>query len=201
MTFHLSTRFIAVAKTLLDIVGFPATPSRMEDAALVIVDAQNEYLSGNLRLEGIEAAVGEIKRLLLEARALKSPVFHVVHHGWAGSPIFAPAGPYVEVIQDLEPEAGEAIVVKTLPNSFAKTDLQEKIRKTGRTELIIVGFMTHMCVSTTVRAALDLGYKSTVFAKATATRDLPNPLGGIIKASELQAAALAALADRFAAIV
>jgi nicotinamidase-related amidase len=61
--------------------------------------------------------------------------------------------------------------------------------------------MTHMCVSSTVRAALDRGYHTTVVAKATATRDLPDTDGGIIPAQILQRASLAALADRFAAIV
>jgi hypothetical protein len=35
-----------------------------------------------------------------------------------------------------------------------------------------------MCVSATVRSALDHGYASTVVAAACATRDLPDPLGG-----------------------
>jgi nicotinamidase-related amidase len=59
-----------------------------------------------------------------------------------------------------------------------------------------------MCVSTTTRAALDLGYRSTVVASATATRDLPHPTGnGVVPARNIHEAALAALADRFAVIV
>lgn len=60
--------------------------------------------------------------------------------------------------------------------------------------------MTHMCVSSTARAALDLGYATTVAADAAATRDLPNPAGGVIKADVLHQASLAALADRFAVV-
>lgn len=60
--------------------------------------------------------------------------------------------------------------------------------------------MTHMCVSSTVRAALDLGYRSTVIASACATRDLPDGLGGVVDAATLHRAALAALGDRFAVI-
>ena len=58
-----------------------------------------------------------------------------------------------------------------------------------------------MCISSTARAALDLGIPTTIVAKATATRDLPSVQGGIIAAETVQAAALAELADRFAAIV
>ncbi len=60
--------------------------------------------------------------------------------------------------------------------------------------------MTLMCVSSTVRAALDLGYRSTVVSGAVATRDLPTTDGGVIDAGSLQTASLAALADRFAVI-
>jgi nicotinamidase-related amidase len=58
-----------------------------------------------------------------------------------------------------------------------------------------------MCVSTTARAALDLGYETIIAADATATRALPDPLGGsAISAAELQRTALAELADRFALV-
>ena len=55
--------------------------------------------------------------------------------------------------------------------------------------------------STTARAALDLGLAVTIAADATATRALPDPLGGApLPAAALQRASLAALADRFAVI-
>ena len=61
--------------------------------------------------------------------------------------------------------------------------------------------MTHMCVSSTARAALDLGYETTVVADATATRALPSVDGSsVISAETLHETALAALADRFSAI-
>jgi hypothetical protein len=52
--------------------------------------------------------------------------------------------------------------------------------------------MTHMCVSSTARAALD--------ADSCGTRDLPDGAGGIIDADTLHKTALAELADRFAII-
>jgi hypothetical protein len=51
-----------------------------------------------------------------------------------------------------------------------------------------------------VRAALDLGYGSTVVASACATRDLPAASGGVVPAAVLHEAELAALSDRFAMI-
>jgi nicotinamidase-related amidase len=59
-----------------------------------------------------------------------------------------------------------------------------------------------MCVEASARAAIDLGLTAAVVAAATATRDLPDPIGGgTIAATEVQRNALAAIADRFATIV
>ncbi len=88
-----------------------------------------------------------------------------------------------------------------MPNAFAGTKLHDLISATGRKSLIVVGFATHMCVSATVRAATDLGYRNAVVAGATATRDLPDPMGGTVEAATVQRTALAELADRFATVV
>ncbi len=67
--------------------------------------------------------------------------------------------------------------------------------------MIFAGFMTHMCVSSTIRAAVDLGYGAAVVAEACATRDLPDGQGGVVAVADLHRAELAALADRFAIVV
>jgi len=189
-------------KTLLQIAGAPSHPSPLDRSALVLIDHQLEYVHGLLRLDGIEEAVTEIGRLLALARKHRLPVFHVAHHGRPGAPAFDPGGPNVEFIPELSPADGEKVVIKSFPNAFAHTRLHELFSSSGRQELIIAGFATHMCVSATTRAALDLGYRSTVVAGATATRDLPSATtSGIVKAEVVQEATLAALADRFATIV
>jgi nicotinamidase-related amidase len=192
----------ALIKTLLQIAGAPLHPSPLDRSALVLIDPQLEYVTGALPLKGIDAAVEEAARLLDLARARQVPVFHVVHHGRPGGAAFDPQGPFVAIIPALAPRDGEAVVIKSLPNAFAGTDLHRRIGETGRKELIIAGFATHMCISATTRAALDLGYRSTIVAKATATRDLPHSSGrGMTPAEVVHEGTLAALADRFAVIV
>ena len=70
----------------------------------------------------------------------------------------------------------------------------------GRKNLIVVGFMTHMCVSATTRAGMDRGFNLTVVDGACATRDLPDGKGGQISADLIHRANLAALADLVATI-
>lgn len=186
-------------KTLLALAGADPTPSPLSEAALVLIDCQMEYVNGALVLPGVAPALAEAARLLERAREAGAPVLHVVHVGRAGGP-FDPDAERGRIAPEVAPREGERIVQKTLPNSFAATALHEELQKTGRKQLIFGGFMTHMCVSSSVRAALDLGYRSTVVARAAATRDLPVPGGGVIDANSLHAASLAALADRFAVI-
>jgi nicotinamidase-related amidase len=186
-------------KTLLAMVGAPQEPGRLSDAAVVMIDCQNEYVDGMLPLVGIGPALEQGARLLEKARAAGAPIIHIVHEGRAGG-AFDLDGHGGKIVDLVAPAAGETIVRKPLPNAFAKTELDEVIKATGRTEIIFAGFQSHMCISSSARAALDLGYRATVVAGAVATRDLPRPGGGVISADELHNASLAALADRFAVV-
>lgn len=181
--------------TLLSLSGASLSPSPLERSALVIVDAQMEYVTGSLPLAGVEAALGEIAALLALARSRGVPVIHVVHHA-PGRPLFDPAGPFAAIAPQALPAEGEPVVIKTLPNSFAGTDLLERLRETGRSELILAGFMTHNCIAATSMAAVDHGYRNTIVAAATATRDLPGAPAALV-----QQGVLAGLADRCAIVV
>jgi nicotinamidase-related amidase len=187
--------------TLRDIAGLRTSPSRLDDSVLIIVDAQKEYTEGVLPLPGVRAATEQIAHLLARARAAHTSVIHVVQHGRRGGKICDPDEPFVAIFDELHPRAGEAVVVKSLPSSFKATTLEAEIKKTGRKNLIVVGFMTHMCVNSTVRDAAEAGYFCTVVASACATRHLPDGHGAMIPAEVVHAANLAALRDRFAVVV
>jgi nicotinamidase-related amidase len=196
-----TTRTISSPRSLLSYAGASTAPTALEEGCLVLIDMQEEYVSGALPLVGVAEATTEAGRLLRAARAAGTPVFHVVHHGRAGGSLFDPDTSRVRIIDDLAPREDETIVVKSLPNAFTRTGLAELIAATGRRELVIAGFMTHLCVSATARAALDLNLRSTIVADACATRDLPDPAGGVVDAATVHRAGLAALADRFAIVV
>ncbi len=186
-------------KTLMQLAGADPRPFKLSESALVVIDAQREYLDGHLPLPGVEAALGEIATLLVAAREHGRPVFHVQHKGKPGG-LFDPESSNFEICGQAAPSGGESVIEKALPNAFAGTGLDEALKAAGAKQLIVCGFMTHMCVSSTVRAGLDLGYGSTVVASACATRALPAPGGGAIEAQALHEAELAALSDRFAVI-
>ncbi len=191
---------MASPKTLLELSGASLTPSALSDATIVVIDAQNEYVDGMLALPGVAPALAEGAKLLARARAAKTPIVHIAHHGKPGGGVFDPDGRSGQIADAVAPAEGETVIGKALPNAFAGTELHETLETIGRKELILAGFMTHMCISSTARAALDLGYRCTVVDAATATRDLPDGRGGVIAADALHRASLAALADRFAIV-
>lgn len=187
-------------KTLLAMAGADPSPPALSDAVVVMIDCQNEYLDGALPLPGVAAALAEGAKLLERARGAGAPIIHIAHQGQPGGP-FDRTAERGAIIDAVAPADGESVIEKPLPNAFAKTSLLEKLEEFGRKEIVFAGFMTHMCVSSSVRAGLDLGFRSTIVARACATRDLPAATGGApISAEALHDASLAALADRFAVI-
>lgn len=185
------------AKTLLELAGADLSPAKVRDASLVLIDLQNEYLEGPIALPGARSAIASAARLLRAVRASGAPVFHIAHKGRSGG-LFDRNAERGQIVAELMPQAGEAVIEKTLPNSFAGTELHARLTEAGRKNLIIVGFMTHMCVSSTSRAALDLDYRVTIDANGCATRNLPDGHGGVVPADMLNEIALIELSDRFA---
>ncbi|MGQ0684758.1 cysteine hydrolase family protein [Bradyrhizobium sp.] len=187
------------ARTLLQLAGADLDPPRLADCCLVMIDLQNEYLSGPIALPDAQAATANAAQLLTRARQQGAAIFHIAHRGRAGS-LFDRAAERGAIIASVAPQAGEAVLEKELPNAFAGTGLQAQLAATGRKNIVLAGFMTHMCVSSTARAALDLGFRITIDADSCATRDLPDGRGGVIAARTVHDVALAELSDRFAVI-
>ena len=186
------------AQTILDLLGATPENARLSNSVLVIIDAQREYVDGALPLAGVAQALAVGGALLARARAAATPVVHILQRG-AGA-LFNPAGESFQPAAPLLPQTGETVIEKTLANAFAQTDLHQVLAATGRRQLIVIGFMTHNCVSSTVRAARELGYACTVVAPATATRDLPDGRGGTLAAATVQTACLVGLSDTMARI-
>lgn len=187
-----------VPRTLLDLAGFQPAIAQFNNTTLIIIDAQNEYTLGPIQLPGIATATSRARVLLDAMRKVDGKVIHIVHKGASGG-MFDLTSSRGAIIDELKPYDTEIVIEKTMPNAFTRTPLAASLGEPGKT-VLVAGFMTHMCVSSTVRAALDLGYPVTVAADACASRDLARIGGGFVSADDVHAAELAALADRFAAV-
>ncbi|MFE2250209.1 isochorismatase family protein [Streptomyces lavendulae] len=182
--------------SLRDVIGLDDTPPRLADSTLVLIDFQNTYRSGVMALDGAEAALAAGARLLAAARAAGTPVVHVAD---AGYDLTTELG---SISAEVAPADGERVVVKQVPNAFHATDLEKVLRDLGAgPDLVLAGFMTHMCVAFTAQGAFNLGYRPTVVAEATATRSLAAPDGTVVPAATLHSAALTTVADVFGVVV
>ncbi|MEU9019543.1 cysteine hydrolase family protein [Actinomadura sp. NPDC048394] len=188
---------MTVSTTLRDVIGLDGAPPALSTATLIMIDFQNTYRTGVMALPGADRALEAASRLLDRARAAGTPVVHVVNDGGEGSPydIRAEIG---RIADPVAPRDGETVVVKGFPNSFHDTDLLDVLRRLDAgPDLILAGFMTHMCVQFTAQGAFNLGYRPTVVAEACATRPLAGPDGAPIAADALHAAALTTIGDLF----
>jgi len=191
---------MAASKTLREITGMGNTPTTIGKSALVLIDCQNTYREGVMQLEGVEPALVQCQKLLARYRDAGRPVIHIQHNAGTGSPydVDARIGAIADIVQ---PREGEPVVIKAYPSSFEKTNLDDLLKGFGVEDVALVGFMTHVCVNSTARAAFNHGYRPTVVGNATATRSLPSPTGGVTSAKDLHEASLTALHDIFAVVV
>ncbi|WP_306323523.1 MULTISPECIES: isochorismatase family protein [unclassified Streptomyces] len=191
---------MATKTTLRTLNGLDDTPASLADATLILVDYQNTYTRGVMELEGWRAALDNAAALLARAREAGSTVIHVQHDGGEGSAydIRAEIG---GIHPDVAPVEGEAVVVKPAPDSFVGTDLGERVDAAGHKDLVVIGFMSHMCVQFTSQGAFLRGNKPTVVADACATRPLASVGGVEVPAEQLHLGAMATIGDLYGVVV
>ncbi|RAL16607.1 putative isochorismatase family hydrolase [Aspergillus homomorphus CBS 101889] len=181
-------------------LGIPASTASVQDSSLIIIDAQNEYATGKLKTENVTETRAVIADLLKRYRQAGNPknIVHILHETPAGAPLFTPNTPLAEEFEELKPQAGEKVVYKQFPSSFAQTDLHEHLQGLGAVgkKIVLVGYMAHVCVSTTARAGHELGYEVLVAKDAVGDRHIPG-----VDAGQLVEVALREVADVFGTVV
>jgi len=121
---------------------------------------------------------------------------HIVHKVPDGAPVFTPSTSLAEEFSEIAPKGSEKVIAKEQAGSFTGTDLEEYIKSTGKNKLVLVGYMAHVCVSTTARQADEKGYEVLIVEDAVGDRDIPG-----VKAEDLVRISLAELADAFGTVV
>ncbi|MCX4485657.1 MULTISPECIES: isochorismatase family protein [Streptomyces] len=183
--------------TLRELNGFDATPAVLAGSTLILVDYQNTYTRGVMELDGWQDSLDAAARLLARAREAGTTVVHVINDGGEGTPydIRAEIG---RIHPAVAPADGETVVVKKAPDSFHGTDLGDHVPEGG--DVVIAGWMTHMCVAFTAQGAFLRGNRPTVVADACATRSLP-VVGTDLDARQVHLGALATIGDLYGVVV
>ncbi|MGD1218435.1 cysteine hydrolase family protein [Streptomyces krungchingensis] len=185
--------------TLRELNGFDPTPASLASATLILIDYQNTYTQGVMELDGWRDALEAGAALLTRAREAGAHVVHVVNDGGEGTPydVRAEIG---RIHPKVAPADGEAVVVKKLPDAFLDTDLADHVDAAGNKDVVIAGFMTHMCVAFTAQGAFLRGNRPTVVADACATRALRTVVADT-PAEQLHHSALATIGDLYGVVV
>ena len=166
--------------------------------ALLVIDMQRDFLDpegmcGTLGedLAPVQAIVPALSRVLAAGRRAGLAIVHTregyapdlsdLHAAKAERGSVGTAGPLgrflvrgeagQDLIADLRPAAGEAVIDKPGFSAFYRTDLEARLGAGGVTHLVLGGVTSQCCVHSTLRDAVDRGFRCLTLADGTAAFD------------------------------
>jgi ureidoacrylate peracid hydrolase len=185
----------------------------MNDAALLVVDMEEDFVRGPMAVPGAEALALRLAPLVAAARNAGVTVVFVTQSLRPGD-----VGPLarfddvregrvlregttgVRVVPELGAQASDCFVTKRRFGAFAGTDLDLLLRARGITRVVVCGISAHVCCDTTVREAFQLGYDPLYLVDGVSMGDLPDLGWGTVSADDAQRVVATTIAHRFGAV-
>lgn len=172
---------------------------------LIVIDAQNEFSDkGNRPVPNFKSAVQVISKRVEEARNENRPIAWVRHFNKPHeSKAFIPGTWEAEFYSGFGVKAGRLMEVefqKNVYGAFTGTEIASWLKKMGSDTIMIVGFYTHGCVSTTAREAIMLDLNVILDPEGTGSCDMQHELLGKLNADDVRRSALLQLANMGAKI-
>lgn len=173
----------------------------MQHPALILIDIQrgfNDPIWGKRNNPNFER---HIARLLEFWRREGWPLFHIQHNSIRPESPLNPRCAGHAFMECAEPLHNEIVVSKTVNSALIGTDLQKLLIERRVHDLLLVGFTTDHCVSTTTRMAANLGFNCIIPFEGVATFERRAANGRVIAADDVHETNLASLDGEFARVV
>jgi biuret amidohydrolase len=158
------------------------------------LDGRGYAAKAGLNIAPLQAVIPAVHKLLDAARAAglmivhtreghvpdlsDCPPYKLARSRNAGAEIGSPGPlgrllvrgePGHDFIDELQPASGEIVIDKPGYSAFAHTDLDNRLRVRGIDTLLLSGITTEVCVSSTLRDAVDRGYGCITISDACAS--------------------------------
>ncbi|MFZ6677554.1 cysteine hydrolase family protein [Undibacterium sp. Tian12W] len=178
------------------------TASNPVKRALIVIDVQNEYFTGNMQISYPDPQVSlqNIGRAMDMAKAAGIPVLVVQHSAPETSPIFARGSKTWELHEVVASRHADHRIEKNMASVFTGTDVAAWLKKNEINTLSIVGYMTHNCNASSILEAAHLGYQVEMLNDATGSLPYENA-AGYATAEEIHRAFSVVFHSNFAAVV
>jgi nicotinamidase-related amidase len=174
-----------------------------KNATLILVDVQKGFDAPSWGERNNPCAERTIEKLLARWRASGRPVIHVRHDSVEPDSVLRPDRPGNAIKDEAAPKPGEPVIGKHVNSAFIGTDLEARLKAQSVDTVVLCGFTSNHCVSTTTRMAGNLGFRAILLSDCTVAFALrsPGPDGRLIPAATMHEVGLAELNREFATIL
>ncbi len=156
----------------------PAASQKVK-RALIVIDVQNEYFTGNMLIEYPDPQVSlrNIGRAMDTAKEAGIPILVVQHSAPENSPIFARGSQSWQLHEVVASRHADHHIEKNMASVFTGTDAAAWLQKNEITTISVVGYMTQNCNASTIYEAAHNGYTVEVLTDASGALPYANAAG------------------------
>lgn len=174
----------------------------MTKRALVVIDVQNEYITGNFRIEypPVESSLPHIEAAIQAARTEGIPVIAVQHILPSDAPIFANGSEGAKLHPIIAESHYDLLVTKKFPSVFSANEFGLWLKENEVDTLTIIGYMAHNCNDSTAREAMHRGFNVEILSDASGSLPYKNSAGSV-SAEELHRVTLTVMESAYAAVM
>ena len=141
---------------------------------LIVIDMQKALMDDELYNR--DGLLKNVVSIIAAARANGVEVIYVQHDAGPGTG-FSMGDEAFEIADEVAPQAGEKVFVKTINSCFGNKDFTAYLEAAKDDTLMIVGLQTNFCIDATVKSAFERGYDVIVPEGAHSTFDNPYMTG------------------------